>query len=823
MQFYDHDAHAEFAPDIGEYKDLHPLFSSVEEWLKRGDMEREQTDIPPVWKWTTPRSWTMRLEKVNRGRCAFCEEQRGDLMPYRFRPPAFAEPPLPPVRKGSYLWLSFAWSNFFAICPDCRPSRPNYFPIRDNVRAGVNDPRHDPGLMLGEKPRLLHPGEREEPLARMYFDGILRVRASRAADTIEHFQLNRDALANARADLAAATADQLVAVSREKDRSRFFLSLEDRIRFEPLGGALYQFLCTLTFELHEVIRDHPRKARPRSIAAMMALLDRQLRDPDFEQHLETAHERMQQRAQSARSPRDYGRLSEVKKPDSRFIPVDLGPREKVFSRFTAQAALNAIDEQPRIKSVRLTNYKSIEEIDFTMEGELPEKLRERLRRRVIQTTRRTASIPKAPCVMMLGENSTGKSSVLEGIALALSRADEVRKLGLDGRKLSLNPEYLGAADMPAPRNCAIDVELHDGSTYKCQIDPETGTIKQTRIGGGGNQDRDLLIFAYGAHRLFGRKTEPQVAGKIGTLFNDSLQVPNPEPWLKQILKENPDQLNEVASALRNIIQIDGEFRTIVLSDDGENCLLEMVRNRRVGDAIEERVVRQPLGIVSSGYRAVLALVCDILRGMFEAYPDAAPHDVRSANAIVMIDEIEAHLHPRWKLRIMSGLRAALPGVTFIVTSHDPLCVRGMFNGEVMALNRYENMAEGARELPEKVEKVSEFDAVEQMTVDQLLTSDLFQLFSTEDESTEDGFAQVADILSKAEVEELRPDERDTLERFKDAIADGLPVGTQIVTQVVQEAVAEFLAARKTMNTRTVSEARSKAKDAVKAFLEGLVR
>src|SRR3546814_7015536 len=85
-------------------------------------------------------------------------------------------------------------------------------------------------------------------------------------------------------------------------------------------------------------------------------------------------------------------------------------------------------------------------------------------------------------------------------------------------------------------------------------------------------------------------------------------------------------------------------------------------------------IRTPLSIVSSGFRSVLAMICDVMRGLLGT-EDEKGSSLANARALVLVDEIEAHLHPRWKLRIMKGLREALPNVTFIVTTHDPLCLR----------------------------------------------------------------------------------------------------------------------------------------------------
>ena len=97
--------------------------------------------------------------------------------------------------------------------------------------------------------------------------------------------------------------------------------------------------------------------------------------------------------------------------------------------------------------------------------------------------------------------------------------------------------------------------------------------------------------------------------------------------------------------------------------------------------------------------------------------------VSLAEGIVLIDELGAHLHPRWRMRIVGALRELLPRVQFVVTTHDPLCLRGVLDGEVTVIRRNpENQVVAIADLP----------SVQGMRVDQLLTSEHFGLGSTDD-------------------------------------------------------------------------------------------
>lgn len=80
-----------------------------------------------------------------------------------------------------------------------------------------------------------------------------------------------------------------------------------------------------------------------------------------------------------------------------------------------------------------------------------------------------------------------------------------------------------------------------------------------------------------------------------------------------------------------------------------------------------------LNQLSDGYRTTLAMVVDLACRMVEANPPSADggDDPLLGEAIVMIDEIDLHLHPRWQQTILTDLRRVFPNTQFIVTTHSP--------------------------------------------------------------------------------------------------------------------------------------------------------
>lgn len=85
------------------------------------------------------------------------------------------------------------------------------------------------------------------------------------------------------------------------------------------------------------------------------------------------------------------------------------------------------------------------------------------------------------------------------------------------------------------------------------------------------------------------------------------------------------------------------------------------------------VVRMGMSMLSDGYRTTLGMVADIAYRMAVLNP-ALGEGVLSTPGIVMVDEIDLHLHPLWQTRILRDLRDIFPNVQFIVTTHAPVVV-----------------------------------------------------------------------------------------------------------------------------------------------------
>ena len=95
-----------------------------------------------------------------------------------------------------------------------------------------------------------------------------------------------------------------------------------------------------------------------------------------------------------------------------------------------------------------------------------------------------------------------------------------------------------------------------------------------------------------------------------------------------------------------------------------------------------------LAQLSDGYRALLALVMDLARRMAQANPHCGA-DAINSEAIVLIDEVDLHLHPRWQQRVLVDLNNTFPNAQFIVTTHSPQVLTSIHPEQIVRLKRSE--------------------------------------------------------------------------------------------------------------------------------------
>lgn len=93
------------------------------------------------------------------------------------------------------------------------------------------------------------------------------------------------------------------------------------------------------------------------------------------------------------------------------------------------------------------------------------------------------------------------------------------------------------------------------------------------------------------------------------------------------------------------------------------------------------------GQLSSGFRTMLAVAMDLARRMAALNPHM--ENPTESPGVVLIDEIDLHLHPRWQQLVIKGLVEAFPNVQFIMSTHSPQVLTTLREENILKL-RWEN-------------------------------------------------------------------------------------------------------------------------------------
>ncbi|TPN82562.1 hypothetical protein FJ987_16465 [Mesorhizobium sp. CU2] len=654
------------------------------------------------------------LNDLFEGRCAYCESQveGGGLAPLEpHRPLEFAQSSDGTTDQFYYTWLTYDWDNMLWACHRCKRHKENRFFV-EGERGYLGESVAK--LRENENALLLDPCF-DDPATHLEFlpDGKVTGLTPQGHSTIKMLALDREELTSAR---SKAVGEALARLSSDPEslaaRATGASHLWSRVVVKDVAypGATTIALLRAARDIHEgdlqtfisLIAAMPPAERQ---SLLNSLLDAKITlDAAWPPEIQAA---------TSRSKHRVTRLNDM--PAGR-LPIG---------------------------AVAISNFRGLRELNV----ELP------------QISAETSDAP--PCMILLGENATGKSSVLEAIALALLGAQGAAELDLLLREDKISPQ--GLIHRPDPEAW----EVVSTEPLKIDISYVASPFRSRLSGPGsaqlfdGTHGPSKIVLAYGPRRFFPRKATRRYrapAYRVRSLFDPMATIPNPSDWL---LTCPPSVFDAAARALREILMLRPE--DYFQREDGRIV-------------IETAAGRVRLEEMSVGYKSVIAMATDIMRELMAHYDN-----LEYAAATVLIDEIETHLHPRWKMQIMGRLRRAFPRVQFIVTTHDPLCLRGMHDGEVFVLRR--------REKDHQIERVLDVPAIRGMRAEQILTSEFFGLGSTDPE-TDSKLAVYHNLAGR--IGSHQPEEERQFKRLREELQRDMVIGDTLQEQAVAEALKQVV-------------------------------
>jgi len=176
--------------------------------------------------------------------------------------------------------------------------------------------------------------------------------------------------------------------------------------------------------------------------------------------------------------------------------------------------------------------------------------------------------------------------------------------------------------------------------------------------------RDRLETLFGKGRLTG-------TGFID-LFDDTKLALAYSKTLKTALLNHKDMIPGIA---------DLELR----GKGGVTSAKELLESHRIEMQAGKKTVKIPVTWLSHGYQATISWIADLIGQMF--WEAGKPVKLEDMEGLVLIDEIDLHLHPLWQVGLISALKAAFPRVQFIATTHSPMMLTGLEADEIIILDQ----------------------------------------------------------------------------------------------------------------------------------------
>lgn len=340
-------------------------------------------------------------------------------------------------------------------------------------------------------------------------------------------------------------------------------------------------------------------------------------------------------------------------------------------------------------------------------------------------------------LVLLGENGTGKTTLLRAIALALTEVDFAQSFvtQISADAPLVRTDAAGSKGGPPFRFAAgIEVTLHPGMSSHVLLALVPG---RERLEVNLPLEVRPPVFAYGCRRgnaLGGpeREVDFNPLGNVATLFDPQAHLVHAEAWLRKLafaagMDSRDDELFEAVLDL--LTDRDGTKEDPLLPGVRE---IEVTPDRTWVLGPGER--RVPLSALSDGYLTTLGWLVDFLARWLEyarrSDYEVGPGFAAEMPAVVLVDELDLHLHPRWQMRVVPALARTFPRTTFIATTHNPLTLSGMVGDERMrgAVHIIKERADGNLEIIQR-------DLEPGMSADEVLTHEWFGLRSTLDRDT----------------------------------------------------------------------------------------
>ncbi len=117
-------------------------------------------------------------------------------------------------------------------------------------------------------------------------------------------------------------------------------------------------------------------------------------------------------------------------------------------------------------------------------------------------------------------------------------------------------------------------------------------------------------------------------------------------------------------------------------------------------------------MLSSGYKNIVRLTADIAYRAIILNPHLGENAVKETEGVVLIDEIDMHLHPKWQKSIINDLKTTFPKIQFIITTHSPFIIQSLKSNELISLDGEVTDEPYTKSIPDIVEDEMNLEEVQ---------------------------------------------------------------------------------------------------------------
>lgn len=329
---------------------------------------------------------------------------------------------------------------------------------------------------------------------------------------------------------------------------------------------------------------------------------------------------------------------------------------------------------------------------------------------------------KEDYTVLVGINGAGKTTVLDAISIALggyiSNFDGMGIYGINKSDSHYKMYELGSRierehQFPVEISVAGKVENKNIKWYRA-LNKENGRTTNTgakeiiayaadvqeKVKAGNKEILLPLIAYYGTGRLWMQKREKsskdnkenfsRLKGYVDCLdsaSNEKLML----KWFEKMTylelqeAEKIPELETVKRALNKSYEIiDESIDKADFSYKVKSGELEVSIKRKNGT-----VESLPLRTLSDGIKSTMSMIADIAYRMAVLNPQLLDNILLETSGIVLIDEIDMHLHPSWQSKIIKVLTETFPKIQFIFTTHSPSVISNILNENILVLDNLE--------------------------------------------------------------------------------------------------------------------------------------